>query len=192
MANSPSFVAHVLDLLTEFAPVTARSMFGGHGLYTEGMMFALVDDDELFLKVDATSRSAFVEAGCRQWSYPGPKGPQPGNYFRPPPAALEDPRELRPWFELSLEAARRKLAAKVVKGAAAPRRAAPRKAAPKGTAKRTAKQPAKPAAPRSDVVERRSLRAAARAAVGSARPRPPQAAPARRRPAAPCCGRPGR
>jgi DNA transformation protein len=91
MANSPDFVAHALDLLSSIGPVTARAMFGGHGVYLRGVMFALLDDDELFLKADDLSRPRYLEAGCRQWTYPGPKGTVPGGYFRPPDEAHEEP-----------------------------------------------------------------------------------------------------
>ena len=45
------------------------AMFGGHGLYARGVMFGLLDDDELFLKTDALTRARFVDAGCRPWVY---------------------------------------------------------------------------------------------------------------------------
>ncbi|HTN54359.1 MAG TPA: TfoX/Sxy family protein, partial [Anaeromyxobacter sp.] len=73
MANSPTFVAHALDLLSLVGPAEARAMFGGHGVYARGVMFALLDDDELFLKVDAEVEPRFAEAGCRRWTYPSPK-----------------------------------------------------------------------------------------------------------------------
>ena len=42
-----------------FGPVTIRPMFGGAGVYHDGLMFALVDDEVLYFKVDETSRPAF-------------------------------------------------------------------------------------------------------------------------------------
>jgi DNA transformation protein len=128
LPSSPDFVAHVLDLLDPVGPVSARSMFGGHGIYARGVMFALVDDDELFLKVDDASRPRFEAAGCRQWTFPGPKGPVAGGYFRPPDEAHEDPEAMRPWAEAALAAAIRKAARQGRKQArrlGAPGRAAP-------------------------------------------------------------------
>jgi DNA transformation protein len=84
-------------------------MFGGHGLYCKGVMFGLIDDDELFLKTDAESREAFVAAGCVMWTYPGFATT---SYFRPPDVAHEDPEAMRPWADLALDAARRKRAAR--------------------------------------------------------------------------------
>jgi DNA transformation protein len=112
MSNSPSFVQHALDLLSGLGPVRARAMFGGHGLYSGDVMFALLDDDELFLKTDDESRPRFVEAGCRMWVYPGAAET---HYYRPPDDAHEDGEAMLPWASLALAAAQRTRAAKARK-----------------------------------------------------------------------------
>lgn len=104
MASSPEFVEHVLDLLAPLGAVQARRLFGGHGVYAQGVMFGLIDQDELFLKTDAGSRPRFVEAGCRSWVY-GPM--RETSYFRPPDEAHEDPAAMLPWARLALDAALR-------------------------------------------------------------------------------------
>ena len=48
------------DLFAPFGPVTVRRMFGGAGIYREGLMFALVFDGAIFLKVDDASKGSFV------------------------------------------------------------------------------------------------------------------------------------
>lgn len=131
MANSKSFVQHALDLMEGLGPVDARRMFGGHGLYARGVMFALLAEDELFLKTDAQNRPTFVSAGCRAWIYDGRRGPQETSYFRPPDEAHEDPEAMLPWATLALEAALRKRA-EGAKKPARPKRAV----AGKGTAGR--------------------------------------------------------
>ncbi len=116
MSNSPDFVNHVVDLLSLVGPVQARSMFGGHGVYARGVMFALVDDDELFLKTDDACRARFVEAGCRQWVYENRvQKMENTGYFRPPDDAHEDAEAMLPWAKLALDAALRKAAAKAAK-----------------------------------------------------------------------------
>ncbi|HEY6100771.1 MAG TPA: TfoX/Sxy family protein [Anaeromyxobacter sp.] len=116
MANSPEFVAHALDLLSLVGPVRARAMFGGHGLYGAGVMFGLLDDDELFLKTDDLCRARFEAAGCRRWFYVSKTERMETGYFRPPDAAHEDPEAMLPWARLALDAALRKAAAKAAKG----------------------------------------------------------------------------
>jgi DNA transformation protein len=117
MPSDPSFVAHVLDLVAPLGEVTARAMFGGHGVYAEGVMFGLLDGDELFLKTDGSTREIFVAAGCRQWSYVNKKVRMENTgYFRPPDGAHEDPDAMLPWARLALDAALRARAAKAARG----------------------------------------------------------------------------
>jgi len=137
MPSDPSFVAHVLDLVAPLGGVTARAMFGGHGLYAEGVMFGLLDDDELFFKTDEATRARFVAAGCRQWMYVNKKVRMENTgYFRPPDEAHEDPEAMLPWARLALEAALRAKAAKARKPARErAARKAPRKPAPRAPAR---------------------------------------------------------
>ena len=148
MSSTPEFVAHALDLLAPLGLVEARRMFGGHGLYSRGVMFGLLDDEELFLRADDEARPTFTAAGCRQWSYPTKKGPQPGDYWRPPDEAHEDAEAMRPWAELGLAAALRRAAARAAKGmgkkARAPAKPRPAaRAAPTSGAKPAVKGPEK-------------------------------------------------
>lgn len=116
MASDPSFVAHALDLVALLGPVEARAMFGGHGLYAEGVMFGLLDDGELFLKTDPDTRERFVAAGCQQWTYVNKKVRMENTgYFRPPDDAHDDPQTMLPWARLALGAAHRARAAKAKK-----------------------------------------------------------------------------
>jgi DNA transformation protein len=108
MANTTSFIEHAVDLFEGLGPVQVRRMFGGHGAYARGVMFCLLDDDELFLKTDPESRPTFVKAGCRPWIYDGRHGPQETSYFRPPDDAHESPDAMLPWATLALDAALRK------------------------------------------------------------------------------------
>jgi DNA transformation protein len=110
---TPGFVDHALDLLAGAGPVQARRMFGGYGVYARGVMFGLLDDDELYLKTDEVSLPRFVAAGCRNWAYTG--NPGPTSYWRPPDEAHEEAEAMAPWARLGLEAALRLQAAKAAK-----------------------------------------------------------------------------
>lgn len=141
MPTSPDFVTFALDLLAPLGPVEARRMFGGHGLYARGVMFGLLDDDELFLKTDDACRPRFVEAGCRRWSFVSKtQRMENTSYFRPPDAAHEDPEAMLPWARLALDAALRAQAAKARRAGGRRRgtsaRAADAKPAPRRTRRR--------------------------------------------------------
>jgi DNA transformation protein and related proteins len=109
MSVSTSFSDAVLELFAFVPEVRVRRMFGGAGVFAGEMMFALIDDDELFLKTDAQTRSVFDEAGSRPWSYSrgGQDTPNMG-YLSAPESVWDDPDEARRWGGLALEAARRK------------------------------------------------------------------------------------
>ncbi|MBL8669034.1 MAG: TfoX/Sxy family protein [Alphaproteobacteria bacterium] len=113
VTTADPFVAHCLELLAPLGSVTARRMFGGHGLYCDGVMLALVADDMLYLKVDDANRGAHETAGLPPFTYVA-KGRQRAvmSYYQPPLDALDDAATMRPWAEAALAAARRARLAK--------------------------------------------------------------------------------
>ncbi|HEV2131603.1 MAG TPA: TfoX/Sxy family protein [Longimicrobiaceae bacterium] len=106
MAVTPSYREYVLEQLGRVAPVSARSMFGGVGIYSDGLFFALMDNDTLYFKTDGVSRPDFEAAGMPPFR-PFGEGTQPMHYHELPAELLEDPEELRPWVEKALQVARR-------------------------------------------------------------------------------------
>jgi DNA transformation protein len=132
MSLSKSFLAHAQELLSSVSGLTTRPMFGGYGLYADGLIFGLLDDDAIYFKTDDESRPAFMAAKCRQWVYPSPKGPMPTANYAPPPAALEDAEAMAKWAKLGIETARR----------AASRKGGAKKPASKAPAKKSAAKPA--------------------------------------------------
>ena len=57
------FVSHVLDLMQSLGRVRARRMFGGYGIFIDGLMFALIADETLYLKADEESANAVQDKG---------------------------------------------------------------------------------------------------------------------------------
>ena len=82
-------------LETGLAPLgvfRARAMFGGHGLYLDDLMFGLIYEDRLFLKLDEESRPAFERAESKAFVYSTKEGRRTStSYWLCPPAALKDP-----------------------------------------------------------------------------------------------------
>jgi len=112
MSGDADFVAYVLELLNPLGRCSARRMFGGHGLYGDGLMFALVFDGRLYLKVDALSKPDFVAAGCEPFVYSGQNKPIEMSYWTAPEAALESAEDMAPWARRAQAAALRKANAK--------------------------------------------------------------------------------
>lgn len=102
-----AFVADLVERFGVFAPVTPRRMFGGHGLFVEGAMFALVYDGAVYLKTDEVNRPDYVALGLQPWVLESAPRTSPTSYYAPPDEAMDDMDALRPWFEAALAAARR-------------------------------------------------------------------------------------
>lgn len=120
MAAGDAFLQHLRDLFAPLGRVSARGMFGGHGLYLDGVIFGIVIDDRVCLKVDAQTEPAFRAAGCAPFVYRGQQRPITMSYWSVPDEAMESPQDMLPWARLALAAALRK--------AKAPRKAPPKNA----------------------------------------------------------------
>ena len=101
------YVDYLTDAFEAFGPVQVRKMFGGYGIFHEGLMIGIVADDMLYLKVDDQSIEAFKERGLSQFEYKKGAKTVGMSYYMAPEDALEDPTELEHWASMASEAARR-------------------------------------------------------------------------------------
>ena len=107
MIHTSGFIEHVVELLAPLGRVSARRMFGGHGLYCDGVFFGIVHDDTLYLKADAENRAQFERAGCEIFSYSRKGKVATLNFYRAPEDAMDVPQRMLPWGRRALEAALR-------------------------------------------------------------------------------------
>lgn len=105
---TPEFADYVAELLEPLGRISLRKMFGGAGVYCDGVIFALIVDDVLYLKTDEHNRPAFEAAGCEPFSYL-----QRGevavsmSYSRAPDEAMDSHALMQPWARDALAAALR-------------------------------------------------------------------------------------
>lgn len=106
LASSPGFETFAIDQLSELGEVVPRRMFGGVGLYCDGLFFALIARNELYLKVDDQTRPFFEAAGSTPFR---PYDDRPGTmpYYLVPVAVLESAPELAEWGRRAVGAAAR-------------------------------------------------------------------------------------
>ncbi len=107
MRKPPEFVAHVVETLRSFGPVTVRSMFGGWGIYRDGTFFALVSDDTLYFKSDDENRAQFEGASPGPFTFQKKGETVVTHYFAVPEDAFEDPQVMARWARLGYAAALR-------------------------------------------------------------------------------------
>lgn len=101
------FTDYLVELFEGFGTVSARRMFGGYGLYHQGLMFALVADETLYLKTDAATKPTFVARGLPAFEYNKGSKQVRLSYFQAPEEALEDPDIATQWAQLAYSAALR-------------------------------------------------------------------------------------
>lgn len=111
-AVEKEFVSYVVDLMQSIGPVYAKGMFGGHGIFLEGLMFALVADRVLYLKADKESENDFKAKGLEAFSYNKKGREMKMSYYQAPDEALEDSEEMNVWANKAFNAALRAAAKK--------------------------------------------------------------------------------
>ena len=114
-------VAHCIELLSGAGAVRSRRMFGGWGLYVDDLFVALIAADELYLKVDAHTRTRFEAQGCRPFVYRQGDRVVGLGYWTAPQDAMESPAQMREWVALAVAAALRARAARRSPGVKRPR-----------------------------------------------------------------------
>jgi DNA transformation protein len=97
----------LVDLFEPVGGVSFRRMFGGIGIFRQGMMFALVADEALYLKVDDATSTAFKAEGCGPFVYDGKSKQHVMPYWRLPERLYDDPDEFRDWALTAFRVAER-------------------------------------------------------------------------------------
>lgn len=115
MTLKPAWRDYVLEQLAGVKGVSARAMFGGAGLYAGGAIFGVMDDDQVFFKVDDITRPLYQARGARPWEpMPGREKPSQ-HYYEVPGEIIDDRDELAAWAISAIEVARRAKAKKATK-----------------------------------------------------------------------------
>ena len=108
MVASDSFAEFLREQLAPLGGVVMRRMFGKTGVFCDGLMFGMITDDNLYLRVDDHNRAAFKEAEAfPPLSYEKKGGTIDLSFWRAPERLFDEPDELVAWARLALGAARR-------------------------------------------------------------------------------------
>ncbi len=111
------------ELLAPLGGVSIRRMFGGRGVFRDGLMFALLSSRGVFyLKADEETAPAFVAEGCEQWTPEMTGRTMAMPYWRAPERLFDEPDEFADWARGAYAAARRMEAAKPRPGKGRPKK----------------------------------------------------------------------
>ncbi len=121
------FAQYCCELLSTVGPCTAKRMFGGWGISTDGLTIAIIADlgggEKLWLKASEDNRHEWEAAGCVRFTYASTKDGETVsrgmNYYSAPEEAMDAAHAMAPWARLALEAA---VAAKASKPAKTPKK----------------------------------------------------------------------
>ena len=100
MAKPPDpFHEFVIELFAPMGPVSVKRMFGGAGVFRDGLMFALIADDTLFLKTDAALRAELEAEGSAPfiWVRPSDGTEVDMGYVSLPSDALDETDAASDW-----------------------------------------------------------------------------------------------
>ncbi len=124
----------LIDLFSDFGPVTIRPMFSGFGISADGTNFALALRAGLYFRADEATIPQFEAEGSKPFQYQTrARTVTVNSYWQLPARLFDEPEELTAWAKAALGAAQR---------AAIRKRPKPRKAAKKAAvAKARASKP---------------------------------------------------
>jgi DNA transformation protein len=91
------FTSYVVELMQSIGPVNAKAMFGGYGIFLEGLMFGLIADSVLYLKVDKETEKEFKARGLEPFTYNNKGKELKMSYYQAPEEAIEDSEGMNSW-----------------------------------------------------------------------------------------------
>lgn len=106
MATTKAFLEFLFDQFAPLGSIDSKAMFGGHCLYCDGVVFALLTGNHLYLKVDKESRAIFDKQGLAAFR-PFPDKDVVMSYHEAPADMFESAEAVQYWAGLAIAAGRR-------------------------------------------------------------------------------------
>ncbi len=102
------FTEHVIELMPVPDEIVPKRMFGGLGLFREGIMFAIIFDEKLYLKTDAINRPEFESNRLPPLTFQKKNGKTMSlSYYRCPEEAFQRQDTMSPWAKSAIDASLR-------------------------------------------------------------------------------------
>ena len=102
-AEKAQFLEYVLsEVLADVDGISSRAMFGGYGIYKDGVIFAIIADEQLYFKVDESNRGDYEQYGSHPFVYSqGKTKSTTMSYWELPADIMEDRDEIAKWIDKS-------------------------------------------------------------------------------------------
>lgn len=108
MTASAEYTEYILEFLEPLFPVNIKRLFGGAGIYVDGVMFGMIMHNTLYFAVDVETRKQYEQAGMQPFAYMTKKGQVlVRKYYELPEGVFIDPEQLQVWANEAIAAAHR-------------------------------------------------------------------------------------
>ena len=108
MVASDGFAEFLREQLSPLGRLTMRRMFGKTGVFCDGLMFGMITEDTLYVRVDDHNKAVFKEAeAAPPLNYEKQGRTIDLSFWRVPERLLDEPDELILWARAALSAAGR-------------------------------------------------------------------------------------
>ena len=102
MKVNPFLEYLIYDVFDESLNVTTRAMMGGNILYSNGKVFGIAEDDELWFKGSNELAEWYLSRGSKKFSYIKNGKKQEMNFYLVPESVIENKEELQNWLDIAL------------------------------------------------------------------------------------------
>lgn len=100
-----SFADYLInDMLGHIHGLTSRKMFGGYGLYKDGVIFGMIVEENLYFKSGAVNKADFAKHNSQPFSYEGRGKIIETSYYQVPSVIYEDRDEVEKWVDKAVTA----------------------------------------------------------------------------------------
>ncbi len=108
MPVDTEFRTFILEMVEPLGPVSIRNMFGGAGVFYDGVMFGLVAGEQLYFKVDDTNRQSYEDEDCEPFTYSARNNKRAVmSYYQIPDFLYDEPDALVEWARSAVDVALR-------------------------------------------------------------------------------------
>ena len=106
--KDPRFLEYVLkDVLEHIRNITYKHMFGGYGIYKNGIIFAIIAWDQLYFKVDERTVDAYKKLGSEHFTYERGGKTASLHYWTVPEEIMSDKEKIKEWVEEAVGVSRK-------------------------------------------------------------------------------------
>ncbi len=96
------FVDYVVqDLLSGLEGIRARAMFGGWGIYKDGVIFGIIVDYQLYFKVNGSNQAKYKKHGSQPFTYESRGKSISMSYWEVPAEVMDDREQIQLWAQES-------------------------------------------------------------------------------------------